>query len=146
MKNNRQKLGQAVVEFALVMPILIILFLAIIELAIFMNNHLSVANAAREGARAAAVGRAPDAVKSRVTKLATGLAPITSNDITLQSSANNGSTWTNLVDADGDGFNDAGPGDLIRVTVNIEHNQLTGIVPYLSGIDIRKVVTMKREP
>jgi Flp pilus assembly protein TadG len=47
--------GQGVVEFALIFPILIALFFAILELGFYMTTNLTIQNAAREGARMASV-------------------------------------------------------------------------------------------
>ncbi len=51
---TRQR-GQALVEFALVLPILLILFVGIIEFARAWNLHQVITDAAREGARRAVV-------------------------------------------------------------------------------------------
>lgn len=53
LQNNR---GQAMVEFALVLPVLLLILGAIIEYGRVFNETLTVTAAAREGARAAAVG------------------------------------------------------------------------------------------
>lgn len=46
--NNR---GQSLVEIALMLPALVILFLGIAEIGFYLNAHVQVANAARAGAR-----------------------------------------------------------------------------------------------
>jgi Flp pilus assembly protein TadG len=43
--------GQSLVEIALVLPIVLILFLGLAEVGFFLYSHVQVANAAREGAR-----------------------------------------------------------------------------------------------
>lgn len=43
--------GQSLVEIALIIPALLILFLGIAELGFYLYAHVQVANAAREGAR-----------------------------------------------------------------------------------------------
>ncbi len=53
IKNQR---GQAMVEMALILPILILLIFGIIEFGRIFASYLMVNNAAREGARYAAVG------------------------------------------------------------------------------------------
>ena len=45
------KRGQSLVEIALVLPLLLILFLGIAEVGFFLFSHVQVANAARAGAR-----------------------------------------------------------------------------------------------
>ncbi|MFZ3171746.1 MAG: TadE family protein [Carboxydocellales bacterium] len=48
--------GQAMVEMALVLPVLILLIFGIVEFGRVFNAYLIVTNAAREGARAGVVG------------------------------------------------------------------------------------------
>ena len=48
--------GQAVVEMALVLPILIMLVFGIIEFGRILNTYMTVTNISREGAREGAVG------------------------------------------------------------------------------------------
>ena len=52
----RKKRGQAMVEFALVLPIFILLLMGIMEFGMLFHQYLVVTSASREGARAAAVG------------------------------------------------------------------------------------------
>jgi Flp pilus assembly protein TadG len=52
--------GQSLVEIALVLPILIILFLGIAEVGFFLFSHVQVANAARAGARTGSLCRLTD--------------------------------------------------------------------------------------
>jgi len=47
----RGERGQALVEYALVLPILLLLLLGIMEFGILVFNYNTIANAAREGAR-----------------------------------------------------------------------------------------------
>jgi Flp pilus assembly protein TadG len=48
--------GQALVETALVMPIIILLLMGIIDFGLMFNNYLMVSNVSREAARSAAIG------------------------------------------------------------------------------------------
>jgi Flp pilus assembly protein TadG len=50
--------GSAAVEFALVLPLVLLVLLAVTQIAVVARTQLEVANAAREGARRAAT--APD--------------------------------------------------------------------------------------
>lgn len=63
---RRVRSGQALVEFALVLPIFIFLLLAVFDLgrAVFAYNGLT--NAAREGARLAVVNQTSASIDSRV--------------------------------------------------------------------------------
>jgi len=57
--------GSAVVEFALVVPLILALVLGIVEIALAARTQLEVVNAAREGARQAAASPDPaDAVRA----------------------------------------------------------------------------------
>jgi Flp pilus assembly protein TadG len=49
--------GQAIVEFALILPFLLFLLLAITQFGLAFHNYLAITDAARVGARAAAVHR-----------------------------------------------------------------------------------------
>lgn len=49
--------GQSMVEFAVVLPIIVMLFLAIWQCGVAFHNYLALTDAARVGARAAAVNR-----------------------------------------------------------------------------------------
>jgi Flp pilus assembly protein TadG len=49
--------GQGVVEFAFVLPILLALIIGLVQFGIAFNNYLTITDAARVGARKAAVSR-----------------------------------------------------------------------------------------
>jgi Flp pilus assembly protein TadG len=49
--------GQAVTEFAVILPILLLVLFAIFQFGVIFNNYIQVAAAAREGARKGAVSR-----------------------------------------------------------------------------------------
>jgi len=53
--------GSAVVEFALVVPLVLVLLLGVVEVALVARGQLMVINAAREGAREAAANPDPAA-------------------------------------------------------------------------------------
>jgi Flp pilus assembly protein TadG len=54
MKNEQ---GQTMTEFALVLPILVVLLFGIIQFGIAFNNYVTLTDAIRAGARKAAVSR-----------------------------------------------------------------------------------------
>ena len=58
--------GQAVVEFALVVPLFITLLLGIVDIGFLYNHQLVLTNAAREGARLATLGHRGDQVRQVV--------------------------------------------------------------------------------
>jgi Flp pilus assembly protein TadG len=56
-RRTRDERGQAMVEFALVLPVLAILLVVIAQLGLVLNAYLEVTDAARVGARKASVSR-----------------------------------------------------------------------------------------
>ena len=54
----RNQRGQAVTEFAVILPVLLLVLLAIYQFGVVFNNYIQVTAAAREGARKAAVSEA----------------------------------------------------------------------------------------
>jgi Flp pilus assembly protein TadG len=143
--------GQAVVEFALTVPFFLMLLLAGVEFGVLINGHMVLANAAREGARAAALGQNITTVNSRIISMA-GRLEVDGNAIRVEYSADQGQTWTRMaVPAPGVAAaqpvnNPAANGDLVRVQVTVSYKQLTNFVPGMNGLQIVKTVTMRREP
>ena len=62
--------GAAAVEFAIILPWLVMLVLGIFEFGIAYNNYIALTHAAREGARLAAVGKDHTYIWVTVTKIA----------------------------------------------------------------------------
>jgi Flp pilus assembly protein TadG len=54
-KDIRGESGQALVEFALVAPLLLVLVFAVVQFGLLYNNYLQVTDAARTAARQAAI-------------------------------------------------------------------------------------------
>jgi hypothetical protein len=72
----RGQKGQDLVEFALIVTLLLLLLLGIMEFGLTVFHYNTIANAAREGARAGIVPAATDAsIISAAEDLTTGLAP-----------------------------------------------------------------------
>jgi Flp pilus assembly protein TadG len=67
--------GAVAVEFALLLPVLLLLVFGMIDFGRAINAQITLTQAAREGARLAALGQ-PDIV-SRTQAAATGLSPVT---------------------------------------------------------------------
>ena len=65
--------GQALVEFALIFPILIILLIAIFDLGRLVFAYNDITNAARQGARTAIINQGGTAAVDRVIQMATSL-------------------------------------------------------------------------
>jgi Flp pilus assembly protein TadG len=67
--------GAAAVEFALLLPVLLMLVFGIVDFGRALNAQITLTQAAREGARLAALGQ--PSVVSRTQAAATGVSPIT---------------------------------------------------------------------
>lgn len=71
----RSQQGQALVEMALTVLMLLTIFLLTIEFGIILHQHQMVTHAAREGARVAAVSNDDAQVRSVVVNAAAGMDP-----------------------------------------------------------------------
>lgn len=114
---SKSERGAAAVEFAILLPVLILLIIGLIEFGLLYHDYLAVTHAAREGARMAAVNRFGqfDAVGS------SGL-----NGATATMSYPSGSA----------------SGNPVMVTVAYDHALLTG---YLQTIGIPSVFHLHSE-
>lgn len=65
--------GQATVEFALTLPLVLIVLLGMTQVGVAIRNELAVELAAREGARAAAVSAAPGSAATHAATAAVDL-------------------------------------------------------------------------
>jgi len=73
--------GQALVELALVLPILLLILMAIVDFGRIFHGYLSVTTAAREGARSAAMGQTDTQIRTNSIQSAT---PLDSALLTVQ--------------------------------------------------------------
>lgn len=71
----RGQRGQALVEFALIVPILTILLFGVMEVGRFMNAYLIISNGAREGARLGAVQGSSADITTKVQQVTSTLDP-----------------------------------------------------------------------
>lgn len=62
--------GQASIEFALVLPLVLLVLLGLLQVGLFVLEKLEVTGAAREGAREAAVTDDPDRIKQAAQRSA----------------------------------------------------------------------------
>lgn len=66
MKSLRNQKGQSLVEFAIILPLLLLLVMGIIEFGMMLNSYLAINNAAREGARAGIVGSRNNEIQNSI--------------------------------------------------------------------------------
>ncbi len=65
--------GQALVEFALVVPLFLLLVAGMIDFGMGLSSSITVTNAAREGARLGIINPNATAIESRARSIALGL-------------------------------------------------------------------------
>ncbi len=82
--------GQTMAEFAIVLPLLLLLVLAILQVGIVFNNYVTLTDAVRTGSRQATVGRSvADPVGAAVSKTRTAASGLDQAKLTVSVS----STW-----------------------------------------------------
>jgi len=126
MRSHKLQRGAAALEFALVFPVLLLLLVGIVDFGMLMSTQSVVANAAREGARTAALSNNAMAAQNAVTTAIAGLPGAT----------NAGTTVTvGCTTAAGDpcSLSDTTPdtGGTVTVTLNYVHTWLS---PVLLGL------------
>lgn len=76
--------GAAAVEFALVLPVLVLLVMGLMEFSLVFNAQLSLSNAAREGARVMAISNDPALARNAAINAAPSINPaLTAGDIVI---------------------------------------------------------------
>jgi Flp pilus assembly protein TadG len=73
MKILKNEKGQSLVEFAILLPLLLLLLMGILEFGIMLNAYLSINNSAREGARLGIVDGSNLEISELITNLSTNL-------------------------------------------------------------------------
>jgi len=69
LRRVRSERGAELIELAIVLPILLLVFVAIVDFALVFQRYLTISNAAREGARIAVLpGYTQTDVQNRVTQ------------------------------------------------------------------------------
>ena len=81
-RSCRAESGQALIEFALVLPILLLLVFGIVDFGLAFNSWGTSQNAAREAARAAAVTNSVSTIKGRATVSGSSIG-LAAGDVTL---------------------------------------------------------------
>ena len=69
LRHDRRERGSQLIELALVLPMLLLMFAAIVDFGLLFQRYLVISNAAREGARIAVLpGYTSTDVQNRVTQ------------------------------------------------------------------------------
>jgi Flp pilus assembly protein TadG len=118
--------GQSAVEFALVLPIFLVIVFAIVDFSMALNAKLTVTNAAREGARVLVAGANCSTVTTQAQNVASHLHPPVSVTISPPSCTGNS-------------------GDEMAVTVSYQYSYITPVGKFISllgGGSISNKITM----
>jgi len=88
--------GQSIVEFAIILPILLLVVMGIFQFGLMFNAYLTVENVTREGARTGALGGSNTEIKSVIVSAAFNLDSdrLTVNITPNESGRNSGDTLT----------------------------------------------------
>ncbi len=139
----RRRRGAALVEFALISSLLFLLLFGVIEVGLLLGDQAQVGAAAREAARAAAVGSTIETAEASGVNAGTGLR-LSAAAIYLEKSLDGGVTWVPLGDTVL-GTNDALSGSLVRATVTYNHPLVTTLIFSGSTKLLTSKLVMQRE-
>jgi len=91
----REERGQALTEFALVLPVLVILVLGIVQLGITLNQYLTLTDAVRAGVRQASVSRgAEDPARAAADALRAAASDLDGVEVSVSSTWQSGAPVT----------------------------------------------------
>lgn len=145
MTTQKSRRGATLVEFAMVLPMLMLIVLGIMEFGWYTRTQLAVANAVREGARVASMGKTQGEIRTRVINTAAPIA-VTSANITLAQSSNSGASYGAFPADDNAKIppqNGVAATSLVRITVSIPYRRLVNLPVSPSQITVQ--VSMVRE-
>jgi len=72
-RHRRKSTGQSLTEFALLLPVILLVLLGVFDFGRAIYAYSSIANAARMGGRTAIVNQTPSEIRARAVAQATGL-------------------------------------------------------------------------
>ena len=136
---KKPRSGAAIVEFAVITPVFLLVVLGIIELGRAITVSQLVTNGARDGARSAVVdGSTNNAVKDKVKQFLKDSTGVKTKDVHVKITVDN-------PDADNK-VEDAVAGDACTVEVEISFSKVQYIsAVFLKGKKIRSQLTMRHE-
>jgi len=125
-RSNREK-GASLVEFAVVLPLLLLLLFGIMEMGWLFAQQVEVRNAAREGARMAVVDypQPGDGDSSAIVSAVCSRASLSADRASVS-------------------ISDTG-NDSAEVVVSQDYASLTGFLPIFNNLTIRSTVEMRIE-
>ncbi|BCZ45579.1 hypothetical protein psyc5s11_16460 [Clostridium gelidum] len=75
IKKLKNQKGQALVEFTIVLPILMLLIMGIFQFGMMLNAYITIGNAAREGARTGIIGSTDAEIRNLIISTSPSLEP-----------------------------------------------------------------------
>jgi Flp pilus assembly protein TadG len=129
-RHPRHHRGQSLVEFALILPIFLVVLLGLFDLGRAVFYHSTISNAAREAVRLAIVDQNPPAIRQRAVDEAGGVMPITTADVTVR-------FLGPTLQASGHTCN-ATPSQGCIVEVTVDHN-FTPATPFVGALALQAV-------
>ncbi len=120
--------GQSLVEIALVLPVILIIFLGIAEVGFLLFSHVQVANATREGARYASL--------CRLNNNCASLSTVVESTVLSEAQALNMNGGNTSVGVQWSGLNPPLVGTPITVTVTYNHSSpfISNFVPMFPAV------------
>jgi len=137
-RSRKSQRGAAALEFALVLPILIVLIFGVVDFGLMINSQAVFANAARDAARAGSFS----ATKAEIQGVVTSETSYLTNDtdvttvVTCRKPGNPGTACSSAYDTEKQS------GGTVIVTITYTHNWLT---PALLGLPNTSLVTKTSE-
>jgi Flp pilus assembly protein TadG len=142
MKRRGDERGASAVEFALVVPILLMLVFGIIDFGLMIRANTVLANAAREGARNGSISHSEDVIEDTVEASLSGIDP---DEVEVTVACK---TPAPEVDCTGS-FDDAvESGGKVVVTLEYRYGWVTPVAALVGlgdGVDLAKTVEMRVE-
>ena len=142
LRNNR---GVAAVEFALCLPVLILLVCGSIEFGLLFYNQQVITNASREGVRAGITGKTVDEIKGIVLLYCNGDEDEDNKLINLNGSSELQSDLIAIPDENGDNVPDTDANNDITVSVNYNYNFLFAGILGFTDKTLSAQTTMRME-
>lgn len=124
-RSRRGRRGQSLVEFALVIPVFLLILFAIFDFGALLYSRMTVINAAREAARAATLLATPTYTEGQIQSVASSRADGAAGGLPVTTTATCGA---------------CDPGDFVTVTVAYDHAM---IFPLLFGSTIQMSSTVQ---
>ena len=75
IKSLKNQKGQALVEFAIILPIIMLLIMGIFQFGMMLNAYITIENASREGARAGIIGSSDAEIETLIISTSPSLEP-----------------------------------------------------------------------